>query len=235
MPEGVGRALERMVKQEDPDGREGRRDTSLLMNAVRRRLFEYLCLHPCSHLSDISSALKVSTNTARWHIRKLMGGNLVSRKKSGARTLYYPFDLIPVDGIDIFEFLSDQRMRGLYLLLVDNPGSTQSELARSLKLSNQAAIRGTKRLESLGLVSKIQDGVYVRYFPTDLLSKRREAESSRMKTFQDNILKRLRSEGLKPKIVRRESSLIMIEFRLASEKGVLNISTDPFSTALASE
>ncbi len=235
MPEGVGRALERMVKHKEPDERAERRDASLLMNAVRRRLFEYLCLHPCSHLSDISSALKVSTNTARWHLRKLIGGDLVSMKKSGARTLYYPSDLISIDSIDVFEFLSDRRMRELYLLLVDNPGSTQSDLARSLKLSNQAAIRGTKKLENLGLVSKIQDGVYARYFPTDLLSRKREAESPRMKAFQDGILKRLRSEGLKLKIIRRESGSIMIEFRLASEKGLLNVPTDPFSTALVAE
>ncbi|MCK5292600.1 MAG: winged helix-turn-helix transcriptional regulator [Thermoplasmata archaeon] len=235
MPEGVGRALERMVKHKEPDEREGRRDASLLMNAVRRRLFEYLCLHPCSHLSEISSALKVSTNTARWHLRKLIGGDLVSKRKSGARTLYYPSDLISLDSLDVFEFLSDRRMRELYLLLVDNPGSTQSDLAKSLKLSNQAAIRGTKKLENLGLVSKIQDGVYARYFPTDLLSRKKEAESPRMKAFQDSILKRLQSEGLKPKIIRRESSSIMIEFRLASEKGLLNVPTDPFSTALAAE
>jgi DNA-binding transcriptional ArsR family regulator len=235
MPEGVGRALERMVKQKDPESREERRDTSLLMNAVRRRMFEYLCLHPCSHLSEISSALKVSTNTARWHLRKLVGGDLVYGKKSGARTVYYPCDFISLDNLEILEFLSDKRMRDLYLMLVDNPGFTQTDLAKSMKLSNQATIRATKKLEDLGLVSKIQDGVYARYFPTDLLLKRKEKDLPRMKAFQDNILKRLRSEGLKPKIIRREGSLIMVEFRLGSEKGVLNIPTDPFTTALAGE
>jgi Mn-dependent DtxR family transcriptional regulator len=233
MPEGVGRALERMVKQEEPEKREEKRDVSLLMNSVRRRLFEFLCLHPCSHLSDISSTLKVSTNTARWHLRKLMGGGLVFMKRSGGRTLYYPFDFVSLEHIPIFEFLSESRMRNLYVHLVDHPGSTQSDLAKSMKMSNQATIRATKKTESLGLVSRIQDGVYARYFPTELLIMLKEDSSSRMKAFQDSILKRLNSEGLKPKIIRRESGLIMIEFVSGSEKGVLNISTDPFTTALA--
>jgi predicted transcriptional regulator len=235
MPEGVGRALERMVKQEGPEKEEERRDVSLLMNPVRRRLFEYLCLHPCSHLSEVSDALKVSSNTARWHLRKLMGGDLVTMKKVGARTLYYPSDFISHDSLDVLEFLSESKMRRLYLHLVDNPGLTQSDLARSLKLSNQAAIRAMKKLEQLNLVSKIQDGVFSRYFPTELLSEKKEEDSPRMRTFQDNILKRLRSEGLKPKTIRREGSMIIVEFRLGSRKGILNISTDPFTTALASD
>jgi Mn-dependent DtxR family transcriptional regulator len=235
MPEGVGRALERMVKHKEPVEREERRDSSLLMNSVRRRLFEYLCLHPCSHLSEISSALQVSTNTARWHLRKLIGGDLLSMKRTGGRTLYYPFGYVSIDNLGIFEFLSEKRMRDLYVHLVDNPGSTQSDLAKSLKLSNQVAIRATKKMENLGLVSKIQDGVYARYFPTDLLSKTKEEDFPRMRAFQDNILKRLRSEGLKPKMIRREGSLMMIEFRLGSKKDILNLSTDPFTTALATD
>ncbi len=75
MPQGVGRALERMVKHKEPEKREEKRDVSLLMNSSRRSLFEYLCLHPCSHLSEISGALSVSTNTARWHLRKLIVEN----------------------------------------------------------------------------------------------------------------------------------------------------------------
>ncbi|MCK4445056.1 MAG: winged helix-turn-helix transcriptional regulator [Thermoplasmata archaeon] len=233
MPEGVGRALERMVKQKEPEKREGKRDVSLLMNSARRGLFEYLCLHPCSHLSEISSALKVSTNTTRWHLRKLMEGGLVSMKESGGRTLYYPFDFISVDDLRVLEFLSEVRMRELYLHLVDHPGSTQSDLAKVVGMSNQAIIRATKKMEGLDMITRIQDGVYARYFPTDLLLKKREENSSRMKTFQKSILRRLRSEGLKPQIIRREGGLIMIRFTLGSEKGVLNISTDPYTSALA--
>ena len=100
-------------------------------------------------------------------------------------------------------------------------------------MSNQATIRATKKMESLELVSRIQDGVYARYFPTDLLIKLKEDNSSRMKTFQDSILKRLDSEGLKPKIVRREGGLIIVQFMLGSKKGIVNVSTDPYTTALA--
>ncbi len=233
MPEGVGKALERMVKHKEPEEKEERRGVSLLMNSVRRRLFEYLCIHPCSYLSEISDALKVSSNTARWHLRKMMGGNLVSMKKYGGRTLYYPFDFVSLDNVPIFGFLSEPRMRELYLHLVETPGSTQSGLAKSVGMSNQAAIRASKKMERLGLVSRIQDGVYARYFPTDILLRKKEEDSPRMKSFQEAILKRLRSEGLKPKTIRREGSSMIIEFTLGSEKGVLNISTDPFATVLA--
>ncbi len=233
MPEGVGRALERMIEQKEPETRQERRDVSLLMNPVRRKLFEYLCLHPCSHLSQVSRALRVSANTARWHLRKLTRGGLVTTSKSGARTLYYPFDFVSLGSLSIFEFLSDRRMRELYLYLVDHPGSTHSELAKSGELSNQATIRATKKLENLGLVSRIRDGVYARYFPTDILLKKKEEDLSRMKSFQKAILKRLRSEGLRPNIIRQESSHVMIEFTLGSEKGVLSISTDPYTTSLA--
>ncbi len=147
--------------------------------------------------------------------------------------LYYPFGFISTDDVKIFEFLSEISMRELYIHLVDHPGSTQSDLAKAVGMSNQATIRATKKMEGLDLINRIQDGVYARYFPTDLLLKKREEYASRMRTFQESILRRLRSEGLKPQVIRREEGMILIRLTLGSKKGVLNISTDPYTSALA--
>lgn len=233
MPEGVGRAFQRMIGRKEPEEKEGRRGISLLMNPVRRRLFEYLCIRPCSHLSDISKALEVSPNTAKWHLNKLREGELVVSKVSVRRTLYYPVGLVSQDSLGIFELLSEERMREVYVHLVDNPGSTQSDLAKSMKISSQTATRSTQKLEQLGLASKIQDGIYTRYFPTDILKKKREGNFTRQKTFQKNILKKLDGEGLKPKVVRRASVSLIVEISLGAEKSILNVSTDPFATVLA--
>jgi predicted transcriptional regulator len=233
MPEGVGKAFQERIGRKEPVEKEERRGISLLMNHVRRRLFEYLCIRPCSHLSDISKALKVSPNTAKWHLNKLREGNLVVSKDSGRRTLYYPIGLISQDSLKVFELLSEGRMRDLYVFLVDNPGSTQSNLAKSLGISSQTATRSTQKLERLGLASKIQDGIYARFFPTGVLMKKKEENFYREKTFQKNILKRLEGEGLKPKVVRQASVSLIVEVSLGTEKSILSISTDPFSTALA--
>lgn len=233
MPEGVGKAFEKMIGRKEPEEKEERRGISLLMNPMRRRLFEYLCIHPCSHLSDISNALKVSPNTTKWHLDKLREGRIVVSKISGRRMVYYPAGLVSQESLGIFELLSEGRMRELYVHLVDNPGSTQSNLAKSLKVSNQTITRATQKLEKLGLASKIQDGIYTRFFPTDFLMRKRDENFSRQKTFQKNILKRLDSEGLKPRVVRRESVSLILEIRLGTDKAILNVSTDPFTTVLA--
>jgi DNA-binding MarR family transcriptional regulator len=233
MPEGVGRALEKAISRKEPKDEEGKRGISLLMNPVRRRLFEYLCLRPCSHLSEISAALGISPNTAKWHLDKLRTGRVVAMKTSGRRILYYPIGLIPSNSLEVFGLLNEKKMRSLYVHLVDHPGSTQSNLAKSLKMSNQTVTRSTQKLERLGLMSKIQDGVYTRYFPSDFMLVKKEENFTRAKSFQKNVLKRLTSEGLKPKVVRRTDDILIAEIRLGPKKGILNISTDPFTTVLA--
>ncbi|MFQ6059682.1 MAG: winged helix-turn-helix transcriptional regulator [Thermoplasmata archaeon] len=235
MQKGVGRALEKLISRKDIEEREEKRGLSLLMNTQRRRLLEYLCLHPCSSLSGISSSLEISPNTAKWHLDKLKEDGIISKKVSGRKTLYYPTGLISTDDLEIFEILGERRVRALYIHLVDKPGSTQSSLANSLKMSSQTISRATHRLESLGLVNKIQDGVYTRYFPSDLILARKEENFPREKAFQENVLRRLRSEGLKPKIVRRSSSSLLAEISMGRKRGILNISTDPFTTVLAED
>lgn len=122
--------------------------------------------------------------------------------------------------------------RDLLLLIMTRPGLSQRELAKTLGASDQAIQRLVRRMETFDLVSRLTDGRFVRYFPSDGLKKTKEGNYHREKEFCKNIVKRLESEGLSPEVIRQTESELLIEIRKSSLVGVLELSVDPYRTIL---
>jgi DNA-binding transcriptional ArsR family regulator len=84
-----------------------RGESSLLMNPSRRKIFEHVCNHPCSHLRTISRATGYSTQTVRWHLRKLMEGGLISESSNGRKKFYSPLkNIIQSEECDVLAILN---------------------------------------------------------------------------------------------------------------------------------
>jgi len=65
-------------------------DDETLDNANRRRLYEYICVHPGMHISALKRRMKCSMTTVTYHLRVLEKAGLVRFEKRGNFQFYYP-------------------------------------------------------------------------------------------------------------------------------------------------
>lgn len=236
MPKGIGKALERAIRSKDEGevAEKGNGEGKFeFMNKNRQEIFQYLCLHPCSYATMISKATGLSLHATNWHLRRLVESDYVSKKVRGKKTVFYPVEMIALEDLPILEILNVDKAKAIYLSVLDKKGISQVEVCESLGLKHQAVIWYAKKLESLGLISSLEDGKYRRYYPTDLLIRKKDKNTERLKIFKDNVMKRFHKERLSPTILRSTEDKIVVRIARGSSKAVLTLHTNPFVTVLS--
>jgi predicted transcriptional regulator len=236
MRKSVGKALEKAIitKEEGSSGKEPQKDTkSEFFNRNRQEIFQYLCSHPCSHMSSISKASGLSLHTTNWHLRRLHEGGYISKRTIGNKTVFYPTDMININDIPILEVLNNEKAKAIYNVILEKSGLSQREICEILGLKHQAVIWYTRKLETLMLITSIEDGKYRRYYPTDLLLHKKDENIKRMKIFKDNILKKFKKEMLSPTILRSTKEKTVVRIARGRSKSVITLNIDPFITVLS--
>lgn len=234
MPKGVGKALERAIttKEESTVGEDGEGRFEF-MNKNRQEIFQYLCLHPCSYSTMISRAIGLSLHATNWHLRRLVESDFISKKTIGKKTVFYPADMLAMEDLPLLEILNTDKAKAIYLAVVEKNGISQGEICEMLGLKHQAVIWYAKKLESLGLISSLEDGKFRRYYPTELLHRKKDESSKRLKIFKDRMLKRFQRERLSPAILRSTDDKIVVRIARGRSKAVLTLHTNPFITVLS--
>ncbi len=235
MAKGVGKALEKALTKKEPtssEEQEGYKGRLEFGNRNRRDIFSYLCFHPCSHISLIAAALKLSIHTTSWHLRRLEDEGYVSRAKVGKKSVFYPTNMIDTQDINIFEILNNHKARAIYMAVLDRSGINQHEICNKLNLKHQAVIWYTRKLESLGLMRSVEDGKFRRYYPSDLLKKKMDKNASRIKIFRKDLLKRFGKEMMAPEVIRATSEKLVVKISGGKGRAVLTLHTNPFLTVL---
>lgn len=227
---GVGKALERVLLGGEDEERAGLE--SVLMSPVRQRLFAFMCRYPGSQLKMVSAGNDISQSTAAWHLRQLMDAGYISQWNVRNKVTYSPMGLVDKEDAELLELLNNEAAKVLFLTILSQPGLSQRELAKILGTSDQSIQRLVKRMEGLDLISRTTDGRFVRYFPSDGLKRARDRNYKREKEFRKDILRKLETDGLEPKIVRQSDAELMIEIHRSRFKSVLELSVDPFRTVL---
>ncbi len=234
MPKGVGKALEKAIstKEESTEGEEGETKFEF-MNKNRQEIFQYLCLHPCSYSTMISRSIGLSLHATNWHLRRLVESDFISKKTIGKKTVFYPADMLAMEDLPLLEILNTDKAKAIYLAIVEKNGISQGEICEMLGLKHQAVIWYAKKLESLGLISSLEDGKFRRYYPTELLHRKKDESAHRLKIFKDKMLKRFQRERLSPTILRSTEEKIVLRIARGRSKAVLTLHTNPFVTVLS--
>jgi DNA-binding MarR family transcriptional regulator len=227
---GVGKAFERVLLGEDDEERAGLE--SVLMSPVRQRLFAFLCRYPGSPLKTVSAANDISRSTASWHLRQLMEAGYINQRNVRNKVTFSPAGLVDEKDTELLELLNNETAKNLFLTILSQPGLSQRELAKMLGTSDQSILRLVRRMEGLDLISRTTDGRFVRYFPSDGLKRTKDRNYKREKEFRKDILRKLETDGLEPKIVRQSDTELMVEIQRSRFKSVLDLSVDPFRTVL---
>ena len=226
MAKRMGRALLAAIRKEP--GAVGVSKEGVLGNPQRRRVLQYLCLHPCGAIGEVAKALRLSPATVRFHALRLAAAEYVIPVGPS----FLPTGLVEGDDIPLFEALATAGARRLLAAAFGNTGLTVTELAEAVGMSRQGTAALLETFESLGLVSRVADGRFTRVYPTRALEVRRDRTASRRKHFCEALLRRLGGEGEAPEVLRQTPTEIHLRFGRGAEKATLQLSIEPFSALL---
>jgi len=225
MLRGVGKAL-----QEALDGEKGDKpsppSSSPLLNAQRRRIFEYLCLRPFVAAGRLTRDLGISSSSAAWHLRSLVAVGLIAYKE-GPKT-YHPKDFVDAQDENLFTVLGAPNRSEVLRCIIDSPGISQVELSEAIRVGRQTAGKIVSELRDLGLVVKVEDGRFARWYPTNLLREKQEAQRARSRGFVDRLLETLEDGRLNPQVLKRTDRELQIRIGKGRGKGVLSLPLDPY-------
>lgn len=228
---GFAKAFKRDIGREDEVAKEEWPvgvASSLLMNDMRKKLFLFLCQYPGSHLRVIAESLEISSTTATWHLRKLSQSNIIIQKKVQKKSVFYPINLLDPNEIELFSVLCTDKYKDLYLAIKKNPGINQKGLSEKLNISHQSVLFLSKKLIELGLISKLSDGKFIRYYPTKLLEERADEMKSRNKQFRMDLLRFFKTDGLDPKLVKRSDDYMLVDLLVGMKRERVRIDTNPY-------
>jgi len=141
---------------------------SLLLNPIRRRIYEVVCESPGIYCYRIASELATSHGTLDWHLRKLEKEGLISSTKFGGKRIYYPRKLSSAESAKAFAALRSKTAQEIFRMVINSPGMNQQEIADVVEVHHDTVRYHLSRFESVGLVERFRDGREVRAFLGEL-------------------------------------------------------------------
>lgn len=193
---------------------------AILMHPTRQMILEYLCKYPCSYLSAISKYLNISPVTASWHLKKMVSANILSVKKQGGTTIFFPKGMIRYEDIKKIALINTPSIKDIFSQIINNPGITQKELASLSNTVYQTIISHTKRLEKAHLIYSVKDGIYKRYYPTKTIKELEKYYKGIARRFENQLIEKLKKDGVNPKIIskRKWRGKIQISSGISTEE-----------------
>jgi predicted transcriptional regulator len=205
----------------------------VLMNPVRRRIFQLLCECPCVRMSRITKKMGIHAPSAKHHLDSLCDREIIMNRKVGKRSVYYPTRLVDEKDIGLFALLSEDKVKQIFGVILDVPGITQKDICKHVNSSPQSVLVYISRLKTFKLIAEVHDGRYRRYFPTSLFFRLDKVYQRRARRFKEYVMKLLRTEGLKPRLIRSTESEIMIQIHVGRESSMLRLHTRPTASLMA--
>jgi len=226
MPKRMGRALLAALHRQGapPPGPK----SPVLGNPQRRRVFQFLCLHPSSPIAEIAKALGLSPATVRFHALRLVQAEYLVPAGSS----FVPAGLVEPDDVPLFRALASASARRVLAAAYAGAGLPVGELAGAAGMSRQAVASLLDTFSRLRLVSRVADGRYARVYATRTLEEKRERHRARAGHFCDALLQRLEAEGQAPEVLRRTPSEFQVRLGRGSAKASIQLSIEPYSSLL---
>lgn len=209
-------------------------EQSLLMNSSRRKIFQYICNHPCSHLREISRATHYSPQTVRWHMRKLCEANLITETAYGKKKIFTPMkNYITVEECKVLIHLKTDDAKRVYLAIEHNPKITQKKLCETLDIYQQRLSLVLHKLIISDLIYEDKIGRVKTYSVTDKIKELKEEYTQKSEDFIIALMDALSADSLNPKIEISSDDSITIRVTIGGgESAVLHINKNPINTIL---
>jgi DNA-binding transcriptional ArsR family regulator len=226
MPEKIGDALKRAITQERAVGdveKSRKREESLLMNPTRLEIFQFLCKNPCSKLTFLANSLELAVPTADWHLKKMVNAGIVTVKKVGKNKVFYPAEMIDPADIEVLALLTGDKAKLICSTISENPGISQGELGKKLGMYQQEIGWYTGRLTEKGVLKRVVDGRFRRYYLSDEMGNILKSNRKRLNLFKKTLIKVLKSDGMNPEIIRSRGDTLVIQIGDGKDRTILKI------------
>jgi DNA-binding transcriptional ArsR family regulator len=229
----IGKALKRAVELkplDEADDGSRKVPASPLMNLNRRKIFQFLCMHPCSRIEAISSHVSLSRSSASWHLGCLIDTGFVHIFLDSKTKRYYPAGLIPSKNLRIYSVLGEDGCRAVYRAVLASPGADRSLLVDNLGASGLTGC--LNNLLEISFITRVKDGKHARFFPTERCLEVQKEERAAGKDFIRLLIRKMTEEHLKPELMELKGSNPVIEMKILSQKEKLEIPQRILSTLM---
>ena len=133
----IGDALKKAVeiKPKEEEDTSRAKPSSALMNANRRKIFQYLLKQPCTNAGQIAKALELSRSTVSWHLDYLVKSGYVDSHIDNKKKIFCPSGLISRKRIVVFSLLNQPAGMLIYRAVVREPGQDPGMLKEKAESS----------------------------------------------------------------------------------------------------
>lgn len=206
---------------------------SILMNKKRQEILQYIFKYPCIHLHGIARNFGFSINATRWHLRKLMDMGYLNEHKFNNRKVYYPNKSLRELDIQILGLLNDKKIGPVFKLIYRNPGIIQREICDRLDEKQSTMVDRLNQLEKFKLIHSIKDGLFRRYYPTQMINSREKLNRKPLKKYRQFLLYTLEQDGVEPEILRTTDKNFHIQIRSGDGTSDLIFYFNPYDRFLS--
>ncbi|MCK5024360.1 MAG: ArsR family transcriptional regulator [Thermoplasmata archaeon] len=233
----LGDALKKAVevKPQEEEDVSRVRPSSALMNANRRKIFQYLLERPCTSTGQIAKALELSRSTISWHLDYLVKAGYVDSHVDSKKKIFCPSGLISKKCIVVFSLLNQPAILSIYRTIVREPGQDHGMLREKVEYSHSHISEILKKMLAVGLISSIRDGRHVRYFPTDGYFQIVNEDISSQKEFLRKLIIKMNAEHLRPEVNELKGGGINILFKVPGQIARIEIPYHPLKTLILTE
>ncbi len=140
----------------------------LLKNENRHNILNYIYSNPGATVAEVAHAQSIERGTVKYHLYKLEteGKIVLNRMGKYSRIFrnshtYSDFDKV------VLAHLQNQTSRSVLLLVLEQPGITNQEMAERLGIEKSAIHWHVDKFLRDGLISYRRDGKFKRYFIGD--------------------------------------------------------------------
>lgn len=144
------------------------------LHETRKIIYEYIQAHPGAHLREIARSLNLAIGDTQYHLYTLEKTGYIISKRRGLYKHFFISNVFNERQKNIIEALSRETSRKIIFLLLRRGETSQSEIAKLVKLSSSTITWHMKRLIKSGLIEVHREGRMVRYslnVPTDEIEK----------------------------------------------------------------
>lgn len=134
---------------------------------TRKRVYELVVKTPGVHLREIERLTNLPLGVVRYHLDRLQREGLIFSKEDRYFKRFFPKDRIPNVPTETFVALRQEGLRRIVLHLLNNPGSSHSELKSALGLPASTLSTYLSLLMSKNVLRRERRGKENLYFVVD--------------------------------------------------------------------
>ena len=225
----IGDALKRAVEIKPEEAAwQGKRGGvfSALMNPNRRKIFKFLCRHPCSGMRRICIDAGLSRPSVKWHLDVLSESGYIQEFIDGKKPVYCPAGLVSASNMHLFRLLAREDCASVYSHILAMPGGSSRDIRLGSRLSQAKVHNCMVSLIESGLATTVRDGRHTRYYPTGKLEQAAAEEKKVRKEFIRTLIARLDKEHMRPEVGGLKGPETVISISALGQKDSISIPND---------